>query len=129
MDKTLIEFDYVNYKGEQETRHARPIKIWFGSTAYHPDAQWLMEAFDIDRCQTRDFAVSNILGGWRPYRGGKHVLPQPQPAGSDSTGQAAGSDQTTCNGTAKWEKKESGEEKALASLTASGGDDGGPKAD
>lgn len=52
----LVTFIYVNHRGECGTRRARPIRLWFGSTAWHPEPQWLMEAFDLDRQATRDFA-------------------------------------------------------------------------
>lgn len=64
MDLSLVQFDYCNYKGEKETRLVRPIKIWFGSTSFHPEPQWLLEAFDVVRGETRDFAMAGIRA-WR----------------------------------------------------------------
>lgn len=63
-DLTLVSFDYVNYRGERSRRRVRPIRMWFGSTAYHPHAQWLLEALDLDRQETRDFALADVAG-WR----------------------------------------------------------------
>ena len=67
MDLSLVQFDYVNYKGEAELRTVKPIRIWFGSTGFHPEAQWLLEAFDLDRRETRDFAMAAI-SNWRTYQ-------------------------------------------------------------
>lgn len=63
MDLSIVKFIYVNHRGERGLHTVRPIRVYFGSTAYHPEAQWLLEAFDLDRRETRDFALSNI-GGW-----------------------------------------------------------------
>jgi predicted DNA-binding transcriptional regulator YafY len=67
-DLTAVTFTYCNYKNEIETRKVRPIRIYFGSTAYHPDPQWLLEAWDVDRNATRDFAMSGILGSWSVFK-------------------------------------------------------------
>ena len=64
----LVQFSYRNHRGEVGTRRVRPIRIWFGSTAWHPEAQWLLEAFDLDRQGTRDFALSSVLTPWTVYR-------------------------------------------------------------
>lgn len=61
-DKSIITFRYRNHKGEQAVRMVRPIRLWFGSTAWHPDPQWMMEAFDLEKMETRDFALTGILG-------------------------------------------------------------------
>lgn len=66
MDRTIVSFRYRNHRGEVAVRTVRPIRLWFGSTAYHPESQWLLEAFDLNRQQTRDFAMSNLLGGLFP---------------------------------------------------------------
>lgn len=65
MDLTIVTFLYRNHKGEEEMRAVRPIRIYFGSTAYHREAQWLLEAFDLDKMATRDFAMSGILSPWQ----------------------------------------------------------------
>ena len=58
----IVCFDYTNHRGESARRTVRPIRIWFGSTAWHPEAQWFLEAWDIDRNATRDFALNSIAG-------------------------------------------------------------------
>lgn len=64
MDKTIVCFNYRNHRGVLAVRTVRPIRIWHGSTAWYPDAQWLLEAFDLDKKETRDFAMSKIKD-WR----------------------------------------------------------------
>ena len=63
-DLTIVTFQYKDYKGITTVRRCRPIKLWFGSTAWHPIRQWLLEGFDIDRMATRNYAMSGITGPW-----------------------------------------------------------------
>lgn len=64
MNADLATFLYNNHRGEVSFRTVRPIRIWFGSTAWHTASQWFMEAFDLDKLETRDFALSGFFGGW-----------------------------------------------------------------
>lgn len=51
---------YTNWRGETAWRRIMPARIWFGSTTWHPQAQWLLTAKDVDRGEDRDFAMSGI---------------------------------------------------------------------
>ncbi|KUM86081.1 MULTISPECIES: hypothetical protein [Streptomyces] len=51
---------YINYRGEKGWRHIQPLKIWFGSTDWHPGKQWLMDAIDLDKQVERSFALKDI---------------------------------------------------------------------
>jgi predicted DNA-binding transcriptional regulator YafY len=61
---TLVTFRYRNHRGEEATRRVRPVRLWLGSTAHHPEPQWFVEGYCIDRQATRDFAMSGMLGPW-----------------------------------------------------------------
>lgn len=61
-DHTVI--DYTNYKGERGFRNIQPERLRFGATEYHPEKQWLLEAYDLDKEATRTFAVRDIHS-WR----------------------------------------------------------------
>jgi predicted DNA-binding transcriptional regulator YafY len=61
----IVQFEYRNHRGEEATRTVRPIRLWFGSTAWHPEPQWLLECFDLDKQATRDYAMSGVLSPWR----------------------------------------------------------------
>jgi len=37
-----------------------PERVWFGSTEWHPEPQWLLEAFDIEKGERRSFAMADI---------------------------------------------------------------------
>ena len=56
-----ITLVYTNGKRETATRHAIPIEIFWGSTEYHPEPQWLLRAFDLDKQAERMFALVDML--------------------------------------------------------------------
>jgi predicted DNA-binding transcriptional regulator YafY len=61
MDKAkTVSIKYTNWRGETSIRSIVPLKIWFGSTEWHKDNQWLLKAFDIDKDAERDFTLSDI---------------------------------------------------------------------
>ena len=57
---TAVVIRYTNYRGETADRRIVPIRIRFGSTEWHPEEQWLLEAFDLDRDATRAFALRDV---------------------------------------------------------------------
>lgn len=63
MDKT-VHFTYTNWKGETSLRTVVPTFIWYGSTEFHPEPQWLLKAWDVDKKVERDFAMADI-SGWK----------------------------------------------------------------
>lgn len=56
---TLI---YTNWKGETGPRRIIPRRIWWGSTEWHPEPQWLITAFDMEKEAERDFALADFHG-------------------------------------------------------------------
>jgi predicted DNA-binding transcriptional regulator YafY len=63
-DQTEVEavsIRYRNYRGEEGIRRIRPSHIWFGSTSWHPEPQWLMDAVDLEKGAERSFALADIL--------------------------------------------------------------------
>lgn len=54
------DIDVTNYKGERHTRHIRADIVVFGTTEHHPEEQFLLAAWDIDRNVYRHFAMKNI---------------------------------------------------------------------
>lgn len=50
---------YTNWKGKTELRKVRPIEVWFGSTQYHEEPQWLLRAFDVEG-KLKDFALRDF---------------------------------------------------------------------
>jgi hypothetical protein len=54
-------FDYVNWRGVKSKRRVRTEKIYWGSTEYHKEPQWIMLAFDIDKQAYREFAMKDMF--------------------------------------------------------------------
>lgn len=58
----IVEFVYENHRGElREVRiDAATAHMWAGATAYYPEPQPLMTAWDLDRCEERTFALKRV---------------------------------------------------------------------
>lgn len=59
-DKKIV-IKYTNHRNETSLRNIIPKRIWFGKTDYHPEEQWLLEAYDCDKQADRNFAIKDIL--------------------------------------------------------------------
>jgi len=55
-----IKIVYTNQKGETSIRRLVPETFFFGSSEWHPEKQWLMEAIDADKKEKRTFALKEI---------------------------------------------------------------------
>lgn len=55
-----VKIIYTNYRDETAERVIEPISIWFGSTEWHKEEQWLLKAIDIEKNAERDFALKDI---------------------------------------------------------------------
>lgn len=56
----VVTIVYTNYRGETSERRIIPERIWYGATDWHPEEQWLLEAFDVGRSARRSFALLDI---------------------------------------------------------------------
>ena len=65
MNEKTVEIVYKNWRGEVGVRQIIPEKIWFGTTEWYPEEQWLLDAFDCGKQESRTFAMSDIRE-WRP---------------------------------------------------------------
>ena len=59
-EKQIVKILYTNYRGETTIRDIIPIKIWFGSTEWHPEENWLIDAYDLGKKANRSFAMKDI---------------------------------------------------------------------
>ena len=57
-------FVYKNWRGEVAERQVVPEKIGWGTNEWHPEPQWLMEGFDVDRQAMRCYALGDVIE-WR----------------------------------------------------------------
>ena len=56
-----VRFKYKNYRGEISWRIVEPISIRFDHTEWHPESQWLLSAFDLEKKSEREFAIKDIM--------------------------------------------------------------------
>jgi predicted DNA-binding transcriptional regulator YafY len=69
-DELVVVIDYTNHRGDRSTRRIIPDPdqpLWFGVTEFHPEYQWLLDAFDVDKGQDRTFAMKDIHS-WTPEK-------------------------------------------------------------
>jgi predicted DNA-binding transcriptional regulator YafY len=57
---TAVVIRYTNYRGETSDRKIVPKSIRFASTEWHPEPQWLLDAFDLEKQADRSFAMKDI---------------------------------------------------------------------
>ncbi len=55
-----ISFGYTNWQGKTSIRTARVIRLTYGSTEWHPELQWLLEAVDTEKNVVRLFALRDM---------------------------------------------------------------------
>ncbi len=61
-----LAFHYRNHRGELATRHVVPDRekpLWFGSTEWHQEPQWLLRGYDLYRQAVRDYALNDVAFG------------------------------------------------------------------
>lgn len=60
-NRQKVKILYKNYRGKTAVRTIIPLKIWFGSTDWHPESQWLFDVIDCEKNAIRSFALKDIL--------------------------------------------------------------------
>jgi hypothetical protein len=55
-----IEILYTNYRGETARRKIIPESLRYGATEFHPEPQWLLDAFDLEKSASRTFAMRDV---------------------------------------------------------------------
>jgi len=58
--KESVSILYTNYRGETGIRRIVPKCIWFGKTDWHPEEQWILDAFDLEKGAERGFAMKDV---------------------------------------------------------------------
>jgi predicted DNA-binding transcriptional regulator YafY len=67
VDPTTVVIDYTNYRGQRARRRILPNRLWYGAVDWHPQAQWILDAWDLEKGAIRSFAMSEIHS-WEPER-------------------------------------------------------------
>jgi hypothetical protein len=57
----VVTVRYRNYRGETALRRVVPRDVWYGSTDWHPEPQWMINVLDVDRDVERSFAMRDIV--------------------------------------------------------------------
>lgn len=57
---TVVEIVYTNYRGETSVRRIVPASLRYGATEYHPEPQWLLDAYDLEKAANRTFAMQDV---------------------------------------------------------------------
>lgn len=60
-DHQRVDIVYRNHRGEVAVRTICPHEFFYGATEWHTTPQWLCEAHDAGRGETRTFAMCDIL--------------------------------------------------------------------
>ena len=55
-----IRFVYRNWQGVVAIRTARVMSLVYGSTEWHPEPQWLLQAVDLEKGAVRLFAIGDM---------------------------------------------------------------------
>ena len=58
---TPLKVKYKNWKGEIGIRNIIPQNIYYSSTEYHKEDQWLMNVWDVEKDAPRTYAMMDIL--------------------------------------------------------------------
>ena len=66
-EEEVVEIEYKNWRGETNKTKILPEHIFFGSTEWHSEEQWFLNAYDLELDSYRDFPLNEILK-WRPKR-------------------------------------------------------------
>lgn len=61
-DPRQVELIYTNWRGETRVRRIVPMTLWWGSTEWHPEPQWLITGLDADTNELRDFSLAHFKG-------------------------------------------------------------------
>jgi predicted DNA-binding transcriptional regulator YafY len=59
-DNQKVKILYTNWKGITSYRNIVPKSVEFKSTEWHPEEQWILNAFDVDKQADRAFALKDI---------------------------------------------------------------------
>lgn len=59
-DPAVVLVDYTDFQGRRDLRRILPIKLHFGKAELYPEAQWLLEAWDVERVTQHTFAMAGV---------------------------------------------------------------------
>lgn len=60
LEEIALKVQYKNWQGELGIRTIIPLDIFYGKTEYHPEEQWLLKVWDLEKENYRTYAVKDI---------------------------------------------------------------------
>lgn len=64
LEEKIVKMVYRNWKGIEATRRVIPVYggIYWRKSEFHPEkAQWILQVYDCDKRELRDFAFKDII--------------------------------------------------------------------
>jgi predicted DNA-binding transcriptional regulator YafY len=58
--RELVTLDYTNHRGERSLRTVKPLGVFFGQDTLHPEPQYLLVGWDLEKRAMRHFAMRDI---------------------------------------------------------------------
>lgn len=58
----VVRFGYTNWRGEHAPRRVMPLRVRWAADDWHPEPQWQLLAWDVDRQAQRNFVFGSIDG-------------------------------------------------------------------
>lgn len=60
LEDIAVHVNYINWKGQFSLRKIIPLSMRYGSTEYHPEQQWLLHVWDVEKRGYRDYSLKDI---------------------------------------------------------------------
>ncbi len=60
LEDLAIAVRYTNWRNETTLRRIIPLQAFYGKTSYHPQEQWLLRVWDLDREDYRAYSLKGI---------------------------------------------------------------------
>lgn len=55
-----VKVRYVNWQGQEAVRTIIPLDIYWGKSEWHPEEQWILKVWDVEREAYREYAIKDI---------------------------------------------------------------------
>ena len=56
----VVNILYTNWQGKTAIRHIVPIEVKWETSEWHPEPQWILDAWDVEKDARRSFAMKDI---------------------------------------------------------------------
>src|SRR5262245_6342733 len=56
----VLKIDYTNWRNERSIRTLIPWRFEFRATEHHPERQWMIIGYDLDRLQWRAYPIKDV---------------------------------------------------------------------